>query len=127
MSETFKDTNLAKIIEMVRELNNPKALAKANANPVGFFAEYGVTLSANVDYEIYLNDDKHFYFVIPLSSGSFMNDEQLREILAGSNGKLNSKGSLTTLLCMSCFSCPVEGSVLTLTSLATLSSGQMGK
>ena len=127
MSNIFQNANMAKIIAMVQELNNPKSLAKANTNPIEFFAGYGVTLPANADYEIYLNNGAYYYFVLPLSSDSFMNDEQLLHIQAGNNGKASCKGTLTTLLCFSCFSCPVEGSALTLTSLATLSSGQFGK
>ena len=117
MSEIFQNANLAKIIEIVQELKNPKSLAKANANPIEFFAGYGIILPANEAYEIYLNDGEYYYFVLPQPSDMHMNDEQLRDIQAGANCKC----TISCALCLSCFSCTAMATLLTLTTLASAS------
>lgn len=120
MYEIFQNTELTNIIQMVRALKKPKALDKARKNPIDFFAQYGINLPANVEYDIYLNDGQFLYFILPPSNDSLLNDEQIRGVIAAGS-KINSASSITTVSSLSCVSCP-GFCVFTGACLTTLSS-----
>ena len=115
MSDIFKNLEIANIIKIIHTLNNPKAIAKAKANPIEFFDEHGVFLPKNMEYEIHLNDSQYFYFVILSSPNATMSEEQMNNVTAAKaqSACLSSASSLSSA---GSFSCP-------LTSSSTVSCG----
>ena len=82
MSHIFNNSETANIIKIINALKNPKAIAKANANPIDFFEEHGVFLPKNTEYQIHLNDNQHFYFVIPSPTNAMISEELTSTIMA---------------------------------------------
>ena len=72
----------SQIIKIARELHNPKAFARAQNDPIQFFAGHGIHLPANIQYEIHLDDDKISYFVLPFDSAKELGEEQLNWVVA---------------------------------------------
>ena len=121
MSNIFNNTEIANIIKIINALKNPNAIAKANANPIDFFAVYGVFLPKDTEYQIHLNDNQNFYFVILSPIDAMISDEQMRTIVAAKM-PLSSVSSATCLSSASSFSCPGSsvGSFTTASSLSTM-------
>ena len=131
MNEISPYTKKSQIIKIVRELQNPKAFARAQMNPIQFFAGHGIHLPANIQYEIHLVDDKISYFVLPFDSAKELGEEQLNRIVAAQEfsktSTVSSVGSALTASSISsqgCFASFLSsgGTASTLTSALTLSS-----
>ena len=119
MSDIFNNSEFANIIKIIHTLNNPRALATANANPIEFFAEHGVFLPNDIEYEIHLNDNQNFYFVIQSPPNAMISDDQMRGIVAAKLA-LSTIGSSSSMTSASCYSCPIS-TVGSFTTAATLS------
>ena len=91
----------SQIIDIVRELQSPKAFARAQKNPVEFFAKYGIKLPANMQYEIHRDDEKLMNFVLPFDSAKELDEDQLNWVVAAENNPkfttVSSVGSLSTV------------------------------
>ena len=116
MSNIFNNSEFANIINIIHTLHNPKAIAKANANPIDFFAEHGVSLPKDIAYEIHLNNQHYFYFVIPSPPNATLSDEQMKNIMAASKAKTACISSISSVSSAGTVSCPF-------TSSSTMSSG----
>ena len=121
MSEILQNTDMALIIKIVHELQNPIALASAKAHPVKFFAEHGINLPVNMEYEIHLNNDEFFYIIVPPAFDSILSDEMLNVVAAG----FTSQACVATLFLsassVGTASCPFGSAGCILSSLSTAS------
>ena len=89
----------------MRELQNPKAFARAQMNPIQFFAGHGIHLAANIQYEIRLDDEKLMNFVLPFDRANELGEEQLNRIVAAQEfSKTSTVSSVGTALTASSLS-----------------------
>ena len=82
MNNYIEKSEKSRVTKMVQELKNPKVFASAQNDPVRFFAEHGVDLPANTQYEIHLDDDKISNFVIPFDPSIALAEDQLNLVIA---------------------------------------------
>ena len=115
MNEISPYIKTSQIIKIVRELQNPKSFARAQMNPIQFFAVHGIHLPANTQYEIHLSDDTIMYFVLPFDSAKELGEDQLNWIVAAQeNPKTSTMSSAGSALCLSSiYSYGSHGTLLT--------------
>ena len=98
MSSIFQLTDNVKLVKIVNELANPKALARANKDPVKFFSQYGIYLPANIEYSIYHNDSNFYYFVLSNLVESEISHESLHMLQSGAGYEAHCKSSVNLFL-----------------------------
>ena len=121
MSDIFRHTQLVKMIEIVHTLKIPKIMEKARLNPIEFFAQYGIVLSPNVEYEIYLNNDQYYYFMIPVEGNSELTHDIVNQLYAGRTNKYGCASCVGSLSTISSYPSS-SGSVTSLTSFSSATS-----
>ena len=106
MSAVFQNDEMAQIIKIVRELQNPRAFASAMGNPVKFFAEHDINLPINMEYEIHLSNNEYFYIIIPPAFDTLLSDEALNIVASGFTSQACVATVFLSASCISTASCP---------------------
>ena len=92
MNETYMQQKLLEIAK--KSLENPKFAQKLRKNFKQTMQEEGIDCASfTVKYELMLNDNKTFNFVLPFQNDDELSNEELSKLVAA---KTNNPGSLGT-------------------------------